>query len=368
VTIQQITILALAAALALPAADKDAASTTAVKGKVVRIKVHGAGLEGNLSGDSADPDVTIYLPPSYEKNSKRRYPVVYMLHGFTDSDEKWMGLLPTKHFINLPESIDKTLATGNAKEMIVVMPNAYTRFQGSFYSTSAAVGDWEGFVASELVTYIDSHYRTIAKTESRGIAGHSMGGYGTLRIAMKRPGVYAAAYAMSACCLAPPNPLQGAGGGRGGATPGQPSRAELVQTDADIAKADFGTKAVLASAAAWSANPKNPPLYIDLNTKNGEIQPMVLARWTANAPNAMIDQYAQNLKRLKALAIDTGDKDFLIAGIREMDRLMTLNGVAHTFEVYDGDHINHIRDRVESKVMAFFSQHLSFAEGGRRKP
>jgi S-formylglutathione hydrolase len=361
---QQFVMLGLAAALVLPAADKDTAATTAPgKGKVVRIKVHGVGLEGNLSGDSPDRDVTVYLPPSYEKSSKRRYPVVYMLHGFTDSDEKWMGLLPTKHFINLPESIDKSLASGNAKEMIVVMPNAYTRFQGSFYSTSAAVGDWEGFVASELVAYIDSHYRTIARPESRGLAGHSMGGYGTLRLAMKRPGVYSSAYAMSACCLAPPNPLQGAG--RPGN--GQPSRAELVQTDADIAKADFGTKAVLASAAAWSANPKNPPLYIDLNTKNGEIQPMVLARWAANSPNAMIDQYVPNLKQLKALAIDTGDKDFLIAGIREMDRLLTLNGIAHTFEVYEGDHVNHIKDRVEQKVMAFFSQHLSFNEGSRVK-
>ena len=82
------------------------------KGQVLRIKVHGVGLEGNLSGDSPDRDVTVYLPPSYQKSPKRRYPVVYLLHGFTDSDEKWMGF--KKHFINVPEAADKALAAGAA--------------------------------------------------------------------------------------------------------------------------------------------------------------------------------------------------------------------------------------------------------------
>jgi len=358
--------IVLSLALVLVCAAADTKPAAGAKGKVVRIKVHAASLEGNLSGDSPDRDVSIYLPPSYEKQTRKRYPVVYMLHGFTDSDAKWMGLTEgPRHFIHLPESIDQSLASGNSKEMIVVMPNAFTKFQGSMYSTSAAVGDWETFIANELVSYIDSHYRTIAKPESRGLAGHSMGGYGVLRIAMKRPNVFSSAYAMSACCLAPPSLAQM----QRGASPGKPSRAELVKTDEDIAKADFGTKAALASAAAWSPNPKNPPLFLDLSTQNGEPQPGVLARWAASAPIAMLDQYAVNLKKLKALALDTGDKDFLIAGIREMDRLLTVNGVAHSFEVYEGDHVNHIKDRVETKVMAFFTQNLSFptsaVKGGR---
>ena len=91
--------------------------------------------------------------------------------------------------------------------MIIVMPNAFTKYQGSMYSNSAAVGDWETFVARDLVTWVDAHYRTLAKPESRGLAGHSMGGYGTLRIAMKQPGPFSAIHAMSSCCLAPnPNP------------------------------------------------------------------------------------------------------------------------------------------------------------------
>src|SRR5215813_3241855 len=171
------------------------------QGTVERIKVHGKSLEGNLDGDSPDRDVSIYLPPSYITEKNRRYPVVYMLHGFTDDDARWFGMV--KHWINFPEVINKALADGKTREMIVVMPNAFTRFKGSMYSNSVTVGDWETFVAKELVDYIDAHYRTLARRESRGLAGHSMGGYGTMRLGMKRPDVFSSVYALSPCCMEP---------------------------------------------------------------------------------------------------------------------------------------------------------------------
>src|SRR4030095_7886541 len=159
------------------------ASEQTKQGTVERIKVHSKSLEGNLDGDSPDRDVSIYLPPSYRADKSRRYSVIYMLHGFTDDDAKWFGLV--KHWINFPEVIDKALADGKTREMIVVMPNAFTRFKGSMYSSSVTTGDWETLVTKELVGYIDSHYRTLAQRESRGLAGHSMGGYGTMRLGMK---------------------------------------------------------------------------------------------------------------------------------------------------------------------------------------
>jgi S-formylglutathione hydrolase FrmB len=73
--------------------------------------------------------------------------------------------------------------------------------QGSMYSNSPTTGDWERFVAEDLVAFIDSHYRTLAKPISRGLAGQFMGGYGALRIGMKRPDVFSSLYIMSACCL-----------------------------------------------------------------------------------------------------------------------------------------------------------------------
>jgi acyl-CoA synthetase (AMP-forming)/AMP-acid ligase II len=70
-----------------------------------RTKVHGQSLEGNLSGDSPDRDVSVYLPPSDKTQPNRRYPVLDLLHGFTDSDAKWFGL--TRHWINVAEVIDR---------------------------------------------------------------------------------------------------------------------------------------------------------------------------------------------------------------------------------------------------------------------
>ena len=321
-------------------------------GKLERITVHGASLVGNLSGDSADRLASVYLPPSYAQQPRRRYAVLYLLHGFTDSDDKWFGFSGA-HFVNVPGATDRADAAG-ARELIIVMPNAYTKFFGSMYSSSAATGDWEAFVAKDLVAYVDSHYRTLAKRESRGLAGHSMGGYGALRIGMKYPDVFSSLYALSPCCLAPnlsPSDAQFAG-------------ALKVRTDADLAAlapTDFGTKAMLASAAAWSSNPKNPPLYIDLPIADGRIVPDVVARWVANAPLTMVHQYIASLHRYAAIAMDAGDQDQPIEStVRALDGILTTYGIAHTAETYGGDHVNRIDERLAGKVLPFFSAHLAF--------
>lgn len=344
--------LAGAAALLVAATDQPAAA----HGKVERITVHGKSLEGNLEGDSPDRAVAVYLPPSYAASGKRRYPVVYMLHGFTDSEERWMGFI--KHFINLPESIDKSLGEG-AKEMIVVMPNAYTAFAGSMYSNSVTTGNWEDFIAHDLVDYIDARYRTIAALPSRGLAGHSMGGYGTLRIGMKHPEVFSSIYALSPCCL---TPNMSAPQGPTSAF----AKAEAVATKEDFAKADFGTKAQIASAAAWSPNPKKPPFFFDLPTKGGVFQPDVAARWVANSPIAMVDEYMSNLRRLHAVAFDAGDQDTAIAAsIRVLDGRLNENDLPHFFEIYSGTHTSGVPLRIETKTMQFFTRNLVFEQKGK---
>jgi S-formylglutathione hydrolase len=328
----------------------------AQNGKVERIKVHGKALEGNLERDSADRDVSIYLPPSYAKEANRRYPVIYLLHGYTDSDDLWFGSMPGSkpHFINVPTVTDKAIASGGAREMIIVMPNAYTAYAGSMYSSSPTTGDWEAYVAHDLVSYIDSHYRTIPEAASRGLAGHSMGGYGTVRIGMKNPDVFSSLYILSPCCMGAninprPNP-----------------KAEAVHAAADLAQADFGTKAQIASAAAWSPNPKNPPLFFDLPYKDGQVQPEVAAKWAANAPLAMIDQYILNLKKLHAIAMDAGDKDEPIAStVRTLDQILNSYDIPHAFEIYPGNHVSGIADRMETKTLPFFSKNLSFGRGTR---
>src|SRR5208282_4427668 len=308
-------------------------------GTVERIKVHGKSLEGNLEGDSPDRDVSVYLPPGYKTHAKQRYPVVYLLHGYTDNDDNWFG---AKHvFVDAPAAIDKALASGGAREMIVVMPNAYTVYMGSMYSNSVTTGDWEGFIIHDLVSYMDAHYRTIPDRASRGLSGHSMGGYGTIRLGMKYPEMFSSLYAMSACCLAPNPNLQGPA----------LEKAEAIHSAADLAKADFGTRAMIASAAAWSPDPKNPPLYFDLPAQDGKPQPMVAAKWDANAPLAMLDQYVPNLKTFHAIALDVGTKDGLMGSVQQLDANLTMFGIEHTYETYDGTHISGIQERLEKNVM-----------------
>ena len=161
---------------------------------VEHIKIHGAALEGNLEGNAVERDVLVFLPPSYASQKTRRYPVVYALHGYSIGAEQW------SKEIHVPQTIEGAFAKG-AQDMIVVLPDSKTVHNGSMYSSSVTTGDFEKFIARDVVAYIDAHYRTIPKRTSRGLVGHSMGGYGASRIGMKHADVFGSLYIMSPCCL-----------------------------------------------------------------------------------------------------------------------------------------------------------------------
>ncbi|MGH9743203.1 MAG: alpha/beta hydrolase [Candidatus Acidiferrum sp.] len=312
---------------------------------VEHIKVHGAALEGNLEGDAVDRDVFVFLPPSYAKEKSRRYPVVYALHGYSIGADQWT------HEIHVPQTIEGAIAQG-AKEMIVVLPDSKTVHNGSMYSSSVTTGDFEQFIAHDLVAYIDAHYRTIPDRLSRGLVGHSMGGYGATRIGMKHSDVFGSLYIMSPCCLSP----------RPAASlkPEDEKALEAVKTPEDSAKLGFFQRAQLATAAAWSPDPKNPPLYLDLPMKDGVPQPDVLAKWTANAPLAFVDQYIDGLRRYRAIAIDVGDQDHLREDTAKLHDVLDKYGIANSFEIYHGTHTSAVADRFQNHVIPFFSKTLCF--------
>jgi enterochelin esterase-like enzyme len=316
-------------------------------GTVERITVHGKALEGNLEGDSPDREVAVYLPAGYAANQDRRYPVVYLLHGYGGREDTFLARLA-----NLQESGDRLAAAQGFSSAIVVTPNAYSLHKGSMYSNSPTTGDWERFIAEDLVAHMDGHYRTLPDRMSRGLAGHSMGGYGALRIGMKRPDVFGALYIMSACCLtANRNPQ-----------PDSMKAAEAITTRAQAEEAarapGFSPSVTLASAAAWSPNPKNPPLYLDLPVKDGKVRPDIVAKWVANAPLEMLEQYVANLGKYYAIGIDIGTKDGLITSNKELHAAMTRLRIPHGYEEYDGDHTNKVRERIELNVLPFFSRNL----------
>jgi S-formylglutathione hydrolase FrmB len=318
---------------------------------VEHIKIHGAALEGNLEGDAVDRDAIVYLPPSYAKNKNRRYPVVYALHGYSIGADQW------SKEIHVPQTIEGGFAQG-AKEFIVVLPDSKTVHNGSMYSSSVTTGNFEMFIAHDVVAYMDAHYRTIPNRAARGLVGHSMGGYGASRIGMKHSDVFGSLYIMSPCCMSPMG-SRPANANRP-VNPDAGKELEAVKTPADSAKLPFGLRAQLASAAAWAPNPKNPPLYLDLSIKNGEPQPDVVAKFAANAPLAFIDQYIGNLRQYRAISIDVGDQDGLRTDTVKLHNVLDSYGIANGFEIYSGTHTSAVADRFQNHVVPFFSKNLCF--------
>lgn len=317
---------------------------------VERIKIHGAALEGNLEGNAVDRDALVFLPPSYANEKSRRYPVVYALHGYSIGAEQWAGE------IHAPQTIEGAFALGS-REMIVVLPDSKTMHNGSMYSSSVTTGDFERYVVHDVVAYIDAHYRTLPRRESRGLVGHSMGGYGAARLGMRHPEVFGSLYIMSPCCMS----ARGAG----------PNGADLekavagMKAPSDSSALPFFPRAQLATASAWSPNPKKPPLYLDLPTNDGAPQPDVLARWAANAPLAFVDQYVGHLRQYRAIAMDVGDQDGLRADAAKLHDIMDTYGIANAFEIYPGTHTSRVADRFQNHVLKFFSAHLQFNAGRR---
>ena len=312
---------------------------------VEHIKVHSAAIAGNLEGESADRDVIVFLPPGYDRDKSRRYPVVYALHGFFIGAEQWT------HEIHVPQTIEDAFAKGS-RPMIVVLPDSKTVYGGSMYSSSATTGDFERFIAHDLVAYIDAHYRTIPDRLSRGLVGHSMGGYGATRIGMKHPDVFGSLYIMSPCCLSfsKMKPMDAA----------TEKAVRALKSPADSASLPWYVRPQLALAAAWSPDPKKPPLYLDLPREDGAAHVDVLAKWSANEPLVFIDQYIDNLREYRAIAIDVGDQDPLRFDAARLHRILDSYGITNSFTIYHGTHTSAVAYRVQDHVLPFFSRTLCF--------
>ena len=310
------------------------------------VQIHGSSLLGNLEGESVDRDAVIVLPPSYAGSPNRHYPVVYALHGYSIGATQWIKE------IHLPQTAEGAFAKGS-REMILVLPDSKTAYGGSFYSHSAATGDFETYVAHDVVQYVDAHYRTLPQRLSRGLVGHSMGGYGATRIGMRHPDVFGALYIMSACCLSPMSP-------NAQLSPENLQAIANLKTPADAANLPFPARATLATAAAWSPNPKRPPLYLDLPLQEGVLQPDVVAKWAANAPLAFFDQEVPNLRQYVAIALDVGDQDGLRVDAGKFDQALQSYGIQHSFEIYPGTHTSNVAFRLQDFVLPFFSAHLKF--------
>ena len=350
-------LVAAFAAIALAARPSPAAAQAGAGGVIHRDSVPAPALRRNMVGDPHWDRVSVYLPPSYSRSPARRYPVLYFLHGF-DADDRAL-IKGAYQNLNIRIAMDSLISEGAVKEMIVVMPNARNAYNGSFYTNSPVTGNWEQFITRDLVNYMDRKYRTLRTRNARGIAGHSMGGYGALRIAMRNPAIFSAVYALSAYGLAFTDSVE-----RGFEKNWR--AASTIRSWDQFARAGFITNLLLAFGAANATDLTNPPFYVSLPyIVNGDslvLDRRIARRWSVR-PLAMVPEYAPNLRRL-TIAFDAGAQDGfkdIPARARELDQLMTSLRIPHSFELYNGGHGDHIRSRIETKLLPFFSRELSAA-------
>ncbi|MBK5278753.1 MAG: esterase family protein, partial [Bacteroidia bacterium] len=158
------------------------------KGTILVEEFLAPSIQGNSGGEDPMRQVTIYLPSGYEDN-KQHYPVLYFLHGFTVDDSFYMSTY------RLNELLDEAIASGHIRPMILVLPNSDTKFKGSFYTNTQINGKWADYISRDVVAFIDKKFRTIPNKNSRGLAGHSMGGNGAIKIEMTNSNVFGAVYA-----------------------------------------------------------------------------------------------------------------------------------------------------------------------------
>lgn len=160
-------------------------------------RIDAASLRGNAAGLPSARNVTVYLPEGYAADPGKRFPVVYYLTSFFEDDRApWANNAAQALF-------DQAIAKGVIGGFIMVTADCTKPAGGSWYVNSPATGNWEDFVARELIAWVDARYRTLASSNSRGIAGDRMGGHGAIRLAMRHPEVFGAVYALHPIGMGP---------------------------------------------------------------------------------------------------------------------------------------------------------------------
>ncbi|NPA05982.1 MAG: esterase family protein [Chloroflexi bacterium] len=299
-------------------------------------------LADNPLGDPSTRTVPVYLPPGYDQEPDRRYPVIYILAGFGSR-----GLALLNDFLweeNIQQRLDRLIAQGDLPPVIAVLPDASTRYGGSQYLNSSALGRYEDHIL-ELVEAIDARYRTLPDPAHRAIMGHSSGGYGAITLAMKHPdrfGLVAdhAGDKYFELAYQPDFPkllrffLQHGWEG---------VRALLADPGAYQPKDGlfFATLNLLAMSAAYSPNPYAELGFdLPLDPETGALRPEVWARWQAHDPIHLVGVYREALASLRFLYLDCGlyDEYNLLYGARQMNQRLTAYGIAHVYEEFPGGH------------------------------
>ncbi|WP_340111260.1 alpha/beta hydrolase [Maribellus mangrovi] len=334
------------------------------EGTIVSEMMHVNALEGNLLGDPADRMIRIYLPKSYYACPEKHFPVIYFLHG----TPAWGGMLmdpePFEYFyqmaqlqarVDFPSDgfldwVNDLIDNKGMKEVIIVMPDAKTKYGPSLYLNSPVQGNYEDYISDELVAYIDGNYRTIPHFNWRAISGHCAGAYGALNAAMKHPKTFRYVGVLSPSHF--PAPLVSMIAGF------MPVEDQMWGMEGPVdyypwAPFKFANNSAYALAQAWLPNP-DQPFFCDLPFEYLDGQPVIIPelmeKWDAQNLMALVQQNRIGLKQLKTVYFDCGTNDDLgmyQSNVMLNEQLDAMH-VRHQFENYSnpGTHISNLYERL----------------------
>ena len=323
------------------------------EGSIIIETIESQVLRGNPLGDPSMRRVPIYLPPGYD-TSNTRYPVVFVLAGFTGRGVTFLNDAPWEE--TLPQRMDRLIAAGKLQPMILVMPDCFTRLGGSQYINSSAVGRYEDHIVQELVAHVDQKYRTRADPSHRAVVGKSSGGYGSLILAMRHPEIFGIMASHSGdlyfeyCYKADfPGAIRGLKkfGGLDKFWDGIPT---IRPRDKDF----NALLNIIAMSACYSPNPNSPHGFdLPFDTETGELREDVWARWLKWDPVMLVDQHLPALKSMRLIYFDAGLRDEfnLQYGARIFAKRLKERGVACTHEEFDDGHFG-IQYRYDNSLKA----------------
>lgn len=301
-------------------------------------------LKDNPAGDPHRRELPVYLPPGYEDEPERRYPVVWYLSGFSSWGRRQLNLSAWDE--NLPQRLDRLITDENMAPVIVALPDCFTRYGGSQYLNSSATGRYEDYLVEELVPFVDEQLRTLAEAAHRGVMGKSSGGFGALVLGMRHPDVFGGVACHSGdmffdYCYRNDFPQFV----NGLAAYDHDPAAFLEAFDKILPhkrdSAWFAVLNTLGMSACYGPNPASD-LGFDLpcDVHTGKLDPDVWERWLAWDPVNMVADHAEGLGDLRCLYIDCGNRDefHLHLGARVLTRKLEALGVAHQYEEFDGGH------------------------------
>jgi hypothetical protein len=314
-----------------------------LRGRIEEVAIDSRALRGNPLGDPHLRPLWVHLPPGYDDDRARRYPVVYQIQGLTGQVDMWRNR--TAFRATVPELFDAVLSDPATPPCLVVYVDCWTSLGGSQYLDSPGTGRYLTYLCDEVVPFVDARWRTRAERAHRGIAGKSSGGYGAMVVPMLRPDVFGALAThagdalFEACYL-----------------PGFRESARLLRDryggSFERFWADFRARPAFSKAgddqllndwcmaACYSADPDGT-VRLPYDPATGRLVEDVWARWLERDPVRMVARHADALRSMRGIWIDAGNRDewFLDLGAEAFRRELEKVGVRDVaFELFDATH------------------------------